>query len=141
MGKQEHSPRPRFDESVAEPSYLKHVSRIKHEIYTRYLGAWLAILSTKFDRLRVFDCFAGDGRYVDEHGHSLPGSPQRAISIVSDIVEKSKRLSVALGFIEQNQVKAERLCQELGRMKCPGSVSRTVFAGDAHRQCPFRCWN
>mgnify|MGYP001288037598 CR=1 FL=1 len=132
MGTQQCSPRLGLDDSAAESIYLKHVSRIKHEIYTRYLGAWLAILSRRFDRLRVFDCFAGDGRYVDEHRHPLPGSPQRAISIARDIVEKSKGLSVAFGFIEQDQMKANRLRQELGDMKCPRSISHTVFAGDAH---------
>ena len=99
MQKQRQSPFLSVDEF--EPSYLKHVSRIKHEIYTRYLGAWLAILSTQFNRLRVFDCFAGDGHYVDEHGHALPGSPQRAISIARDIVEKSMGLSIAFGFISR----------------------------------------
>jgi three-Cys-motif partner protein len=132
MKKQEESPHERFDGYFDEPGYLNHVSRIKHEIYTRYLGAWLTILSRGFNHLRVFDCFAGDGRYVDEHGQALPGSPQRAISITSDVVAKSKSLSVAFGFIEQDQMKAERLHQELLGMKCPRSISLTVFAGDAH---------
>jgi three-Cys-motif partner protein len=82
-------------------------------------------------RLRVFDCFAGDGRYVNERGEPLPASPQLAISITSNIVDNSSRLAVAFGFIEQNPSKAERLRIDLDALDCPASITRSVFAGDA----------
>src|ERR1700691_507612 len=84
---------------IAEPfSYLKQVSRVKHQILGKYLGAWSGILGTKFKHLAYFDCFAGDGRYVDEHGVELPGSPQHALQIASDFVSKSPGRSLTLGF-------------------------------------------
>ena len=36
-----------------QPYYLKHVSRIKHDILKAYLGAWSGILGTKFRTLLI----------------------------------------------------------------------------------------
>jgi three-Cys-motif partner protein len=107
MGKGSSSVLPVGQSAVAEePNYLKLVSRIKHEIYSSYLAAWISILSRSYRRLRVFDCFVGDGRYVNERGEPLPGSPQLAISITSDIVDKSSGLAVAFRFIEHDPVES-----------------------------------
>jgi hypothetical protein len=46
-----------------ELKHLKRVSRIKHEILTRYLPSWAIILGSSFDKLYYVDCFAGPGRY------------------------------------------------------------------------------
>jgi three-Cys-motif partner protein len=132
MGKGSSSVLPVGQSGVAgEPNYLKLVSRIKHEIYSNYLAAWISILSRSYRRLRVFDCFAGDGRYVNERGEPLPGSPQLAISITSDIVDKSSGLAVAFGFIEHDPSKAERLRIDLDNLDCTASITRSVFGGDA----------
>src|ERR1700720_2070736 len=132
MGKESYSVLPVGQSGAAEePNYLKLVSRIKHEIYSNYLAAWISILSRSYRRLRVFDCFAGDGRYVNERGEPLPGSPQLAISVISDIVDKSSGLAVAFGFIEHDPSKAERLRIDLDNLDCPASITRSVFAGDA----------
>jgi three-Cys-motif partner protein len=112
-------------------SYLKQVSRVKHQILGKYLGAWSGILGTKFRHLAYFDCFAGDGRYVDEHGLELPGSPQHALRIASDFVSRSQGRSLTLGFIERNAAKAARLLDMLNSSPKPNSVFVKVFASDA----------
>lgn len=111
-------------------NYLKHVSRIKHEILNGYFGAWAGILSRSFSHLAYFDCFAGDGRYVDENGLPLAGSPQRAVGIATDLVSKTKGLSLTLGFIELDGSKAARLRTDLSTVSTPG-VKCTVLSGDA----------
>jgi len=122
----------RADESNDDSlSYLKHISRIKHEILNGYFGAWLGILSRSFNHLAYFDCFAGDGRYVDENRQPLPGSPQRAVGIANDLVDKTKGgLSLTLGFIELDRTKAARLRIDLATVATPG-VKCTVLSGDA----------
>lgn len=122
----------REDSSGDSLSYLKHVSRIKHEIFNGYFGAWAGILSRWFNDLAYFDCFAGDGRYVDEHGQPLPGSPQRAVGIAASLVSKGKKLSLTLGFIERDGSKAARLRESLGAIATPSGVQWNVLAGDAH---------
>lgn len=112
-------------------SYLKHVSRIKHQILNGYFGAWAGILSKSFSRLAYFDCFAGDGRYVDEHGQSLPGSPQRAVGIATDLVNKTKGLFLTLGFIERDEAKAARLRVDLTSIARVPGLECSVLAGDA----------
>lgn len=112
-------------------SYLKHVSRIKHEILNGYFGAWAGILSRSFNHLAYFDCFAGDGRYVDEDGQPLPGSPQRAVGIATNLVTKTNGLSLTLGFVELDGVKAARLRADLTTVSTPG-VKCSVLSGDAH---------
>ena len=52
-----------------ELKHLKRVSRIKHEILTRYLPSWAIILGSSFDKLYYVDCFAGPGRYEFDGEH------------------------------------------------------------------------
>ncbi len=111
--------------------YLKQVSRIKHEILSKYLGAWSSILGTKFSHLAYFDCFAGSNRYVDEHGRSLEGSPQHALKVASDFVSKSTGRSLTLGFIERDEKRRVQLLRTLKNVGSPSSVSFSVFASDA----------
>lgn len=122
----------RKDSNNESLSYLKHVSRIKHEIFNGYFGAWAGILGRRFNHLAYFDCFAGDGRYVDEHGQPLPGSPQRAVGIATSLVSKNNGLSLTLGFIERDESKAARLRADLGSIATPPGVKCNVLAGDAH---------
>jgi three-Cys-motif partner protein len=121
----------REDSNNDSLSYLKHVSRIKHQILNGYFGAWAGILSKSFNRLAYFDCFAGDGRYVDEHGQPLPGSPQQAVGIATSLVNKTKELSLTLGFIERDEVKAARLRADLTSVATPPGLKCSVLAGDA----------
>jgi hypothetical protein len=41
-----------------EVQHLKRVSRIKHQILTKYLPSWAIILGSAFDLLYYIDCFA-----------------------------------------------------------------------------------
>ncbi len=103
--------------------YLKQVSRIKHQILGGYLGAWSGILGSAFPHLAYWDCFAGDGRYVDENGMQLAGSPQRALKVAIDFVSRSRGRSVSLGFIERDREKSQKLVDSLRQMSPPPSVS------------------
>jgi three-Cys-motif partner protein len=114
-----------------QPYYLKHVSRIKHDILKAYLGAWSGILGTRFPHLAYFDCFAGEGYYVDEDGQELPGSPQHALRVAADFVSKAPARSVTLGFIERDAARARRLERRLNIIDRPKSVQLRVFPADA----------
>ena len=48
---------------TSELRHLKRVSRIKHQILTRYVPSWAIILGSTFDLLYYVDCFAGPERY------------------------------------------------------------------------------
>jgi three-Cys-motif partner protein len=60
------------DDDPRKWGYTEH-TRAKHEILTRYLGAWYSILGSSGlrNRLLIFDGFAGRARYTDGE----PGSP------------------------------------------------------------------
>lgn len=113
-------------------NYLNQVSRIKHQILSGYLGAWSGILGNAFPHLGYWDCFAGDGSYVDENGSRLPGSPQLAVHVAIDFVSKSSGRSVTLGFIERDNEKAQRLAASLLHVSRPSSVLVRVLPGDAY---------
>lgn len=80
-----------------EPQHLKRVSRIKHEILTKYLPSWARILGSAFDRLYYIDCFAGPGRYEADN-QLVDGSPVIAAKAGKDFALKNpgKRLGVVL---------------------------------------------
>jgi three-Cys-motif partner protein len=84
-------------ESVPELRHLKRVSRIKHQILTRYLPSWAVILGSAFDLLYYIDCFAGPGRYESE-GEQVDGSPIIAVNAGKEFATKNsaKRLGVVL---------------------------------------------
>src|SRR4051794_39951902 len=57
-------------------------TKAKHDILTRYLGAWFGIFgrSKYHQRANVLDGFAGPGRYDDDE----PGSPVLALNTLLD---------------------------------------------------------
>ena len=81
-----------------ELQHLKRVSRIKHQILTRYLPSWATILGSAFDLLYYVDCFAGPGQYESEGTH-VDGSPIIAVKAGKEFAEKhpGKRLIVVCG--------------------------------------------
>lgn len=56
-------------------------TKAKHDILTRYLGAWFGIFGySKHPRINVIDGFAGPGRYDDDE----PGSPILTLNTLLD---------------------------------------------------------
>ena len=89
--------------------YLKQVSRLKHRILAHYLAPWAAILGSAHPRLRYVDCFAGGGRYVDERGEPLDGSPVIALRTAQQYLEGNPSKRLTLEFVESDKRTAQRL--------------------------------
>ncbi len=68
--------------------YSQH-TRVKHEILSKYLWAWIRILWKWHKRICYFDTFAGRGEYVVE-GEPTPGSPVIALRLADEYLERSK---------------------------------------------------
>ncbi len=98
----------------AEPQHLKRVSRIKHQILTRYLPNWATILGSTFDLLYYIDCFAGPGRYESE-GKVVDGSPIVAVKAGKEYATKSpkKKLGMVLVDDDVEQVEQLKTCLDL----------------------------
>ena len=94
--------------------YLKQVSRLKHRILAHYLAPWAAILGSAHPRLRYVDCFAGGGRYVDEHGVPLDGSPVIALRTAQAYLRRNVSKHLALHFVESDSRTAQQLRDTLG---------------------------
>jgi three-Cys-motif partner protein len=91
-----------------ELQHLKRVSRIKHEILTKYLPSWVRILGSAFDLLYYVDCFAGPGQYEFEGG-PVDGSPIIATKAGKAFAagNPSKKLGVVL--VEDNTAQLKQL--------------------------------
>lgn len=74
-------------DSQVELQHLKRVSRVKHEILSRYLPSWVAILGSALDKLYYVDCFAGPGHY-ESNGDTVDGSPIIAVKAAKAFAEK-----------------------------------------------------
>jgi len=96
------------DDSPSKWEYKEH-TRVKHEILSKYLRAWIRVLG-KFHNLNIFDCFAGRGRY--QSGEE--GSPIIIINALSSVRGMMSRPSKAYClFIEKNTNNFENLEEEL----------------------------
>jgi three-Cys-motif partner protein len=78
--------------------YTEH-ARAKHAIQHTYLGAWLAILGTRFSPLVLFDGFAGRGRY--EGGED--GSPLLFFKRAAEAVDRGRPKRVQIRCVELDQ--------------------------------------
>ena len=96
------------DDSLDKWSYTEH-TKVKHEILSKYLGAWARILG-KFYKLNIFDCFAGRGRYSGGED----GSPLIIIGALADVRAKMGRPDKAnCLFIEKNENNYNNLVEEI----------------------------
>ena len=75
----------------------------------QYLVPWAAILGSAHPRLRYVDCFAGGGRYVDERGEPLAGSPVIALRTAQQYLETNPSKHLTLEFVENDKRTAQRL--------------------------------
>lgn len=115
--------------------YRKH-TRAKHEVLHYYLKVWTSIVSNPRYTIRVFDCFAGRGDYVDSEGAppilldnitseaTYPGSPVLTIDAVSEHADKFK--SAECFFIEPNHRNREILQDTLALTSFPDNVHPRV---------------
>lgn len=116
--------------------YAGH-TKAKHEILKYYLDPWTRKLGSSARKLRVFDCFAGRGRYVDRGNTSpiklenisadaeVPGSP---LIILDLLVERSSKLpDVECVFIEDNDENHHELQNVLKNVeKLPSNIEYTT---------------
>jgi len=85
-------------------------TRVKHEILEKYLRAYLHALKRWNNNLLFIDGFAGPGAYQN-NGSSQPGSPIRALSLISSDAELAKRVTTV--FIEKDKKLYESLQAEV----------------------------
>jgi three-Cys-motif partner protein len=107
-----------------EPQHLKRVSRIKHEILTKYLPSWARILGSAFDRLYYVDCFAGPGQY-EADGQLVDGSPIIAVKAAKAFAadHADKRLGIVL--VDDDPLQLAKL-QDCLRMTGPYPMNLKV---------------
>ena len=91
-----------------ELQHLKRVSRIKHEILSKYLPSWAIILGSQFDLLYYIDCFAGPGRYESD-GVTVDGSPVIAVKAGKAFAEKNRNKRLGIVLIEDNNSQLDQL--------------------------------
>ena len=92
---------------------LEPHTKTKHLILRRYLAAWLPIMSSGNRRVLFIDGFAGPGRY--DGGEE--GSPLIALGAVLDHSRLNPGCEFSFLFIEQDIKRAERLMEEIERLK------------------------
>lgn len=84
----------------------RHQTRVKHQLLTGYLPAYLSILQTANPRIMYIDGFAGRGHYETPNG-PVQGSPLLAISLLAQ--KEEYRTKVACFFNEENKSYYESL--------------------------------
>jgi three-Cys-motif partner protein len=82
-------------------------TKAKHDLLTRYLGGWYAILSKYNRRIIFFDGFAGPGIYSEGE----PGSPALALKVLIDhqYQLETQNCEFVLIFNEQDKERFESL--------------------------------
>ncbi|MFZ0338942.1 MAG: three-Cys-motif partner protein TcmP [Terracidiphilus sp.] len=94
--------------SQVELQHLKRVSRIKHEILTKYLLSWVRILGSAFDLLYYVDCFAGPGQYEFE-GNLVDGSPIIAVRAGKEFAARNPSKKLGLVLVEDDAAQLKQL--------------------------------
>ena len=119
-----------------ELQHLKRVSRIKHQILTRYLPAWAVILGSAFDLLYYVDCFAGPGRYESE-GKDVDGSPIIAVNAGKEFAQKNFKKKLVVVLFEDNAKQHEQLniCLE-STQPHPKNFKAVTRLGDSRELIP-----
>lgn len=91
-----------------ELRHLKRVSRIKHQILTRYLPNWAVILGRAYDLLYYIDCFAGPGRYEAE-GEQVDGSPIIAVKAGREYAARNPHKKLGMVLVDDDAAQMEQL--------------------------------
>lgn len=124
------------------PPHTKH----KHEILSRYVWTWLNIVGSKWPRLRIFDCFAGRGSYLNgvdgfdliniDTSKERPGSPLIILDAIISQKEKQNRSfeKVDLVCIEKNSDNFSELEKILSSIRIPDYVN-IILKQDSFESC------
>ena len=115
-------------------------TQVKHQILSDYLPAFYEVLKGYRERLGFIDAFAGRGSYDADDG-KVPGSPIRALKIISD--KPAFRGKVRAAFIEKDDTLVEALRDEVEAFRkhhpevsapliLPGEFAQQVEAALAH---------
>src|SRR4030042_5443993 len=95
-------------------------TKLKLEIYRKYLDSWCAIFRTQFwaKDIYIIDCFAGKGKYI-ENGQEIDGSPLIAVKAAEKFQSRfendkkkqqtKSKFEIHCRFIESNK----KFCKEL----------------------------
>jgi len=120
----------------AEIHHLKRVSRIKHEILTRYLPSWATILGSSFDLLYYVDCFAGPGRY--EYGSEVvDGSPIIAVKAGKVFAQKNPGKKLGVVIVEDDATQLNQLKIGLkSTLPYPENFQVKTHLADSHSIVP-----
>lgn len=102
-----------MDTQISELQHLKSVSRIKHQILTRYLPSWAAILGSTFELLYYVDCFAGPGRY-ELNGEQVDGSPVIAVKAGKEFATKNPNKKLGVVLVDDDDAQLRQLQECLG---------------------------
>ena len=140
---------------ATEPTELRHlkrVSRIKHQVLTRYLPSWAVILGSTFDRLYFIDCFAGPGRYESD-GELVDGSPVIAVKAGKEFATKNPARKLGIVLVDDDKAQLKQLEECLrstlpyppklrgahaaGRLAHPDSENRRTDKKDAAQRRAF----
>lgn len=123
-------------EAGPEPQHLKRVSRVKHEILTKYLPSWAVILGSKYDLLYYVDCFAGPGRYESD-GMIVDGSPVIAVKAGKDFADKypNKKLGIILFEEDDEQLEQLKACLD-AVLPYPENFKVDCRLADSHKKVP-----
>ena len=125
-----------MENPLVELQHLKRVSRIKHEILTKYLPSWAIILVSKFSLLYYVDCFAGPGRYESE-GKVVDGSPVIAVNAGKEFAAKNPGKKLGLVLVEDDAAQLERLRGSLGpTLPYPANFKVVTKLADSHEIIP-----
>lgn len=109
--------------------YTDH-ARAKHAIQRTYLGAWLAILGSRFSPLRLYDGFAGRGRYEGNE----EGSPLLFWNRAVQAVDAGRPKRVEIECVELDVENFENLEGEISKLRHSGvtiEASQGEFAEKA----------
>jgi len=127
---------PLADEADDKWIYKKH-TRAKHEVLHYYLKVWTSIVSNENYDLKIFDCFAGRGDYVDTDGAepieldnitsdaNYPGSPVLTLDAVSKHADKFRNAECY--FMEPNGGNRDVLRDTLENTSSPDNVNPHVL--------------
>jgi len=125
-----------MENSQVELQHLKRVSRIKHEILTKYLPSWVRILGSAFDLLYYVDCFAGPGQYEFE-GKLVDGSPIIAVKAGREFAAKNSGKKLRLVLVEDDAAQLKQLEDCLSSTRpYPANFRVVPTLADSHEIIP-----
>jgi three-Cys-motif partner protein len=121
---------------TTELRHLKRVSRIKHQILTRYLPSWAVILGSTFDLLYYVDCFAGPGRYESD-GDLVDGSPIIAVNAGKEFAAKNLGKKLGLVLVDDDATQLRQLQDCLNStLPYPANFKVVTRLADSHALIP-----